>query len=91
MNILSFSEVKLPPQRGSVSGQPVSQRPSDSLADVNHLGRSQSVDDVLTQHGRPSSNVRLVLGLFYQPQRCRLSHQVRLSRSKLETFWWFFN
>lgn len=70
-------EVQLPPQGGPVSGQPVPQRPGHPLANVHHLGRGQPVDHVPAQHGGPSQNGRLVLGLFHQPQRGRLPHQVR--------------
>lgn len=72
-----LSEVQLPPPRGVAAGQPVPKRPGDFLADVHHLGGGQPVDHVPTQHARPSQNVRLVLGLLHQPQRCRLPHQVR--------------
>lgn len=77
MCFFPLSEVQLPPQRGAAAGQPVLKRPSDFLADVHHLGRGQPADHVPTQHGRPSQNVRLVLGLLHQPQRCRLPNQVR--------------
>lgn len=75
--VCPLPEVQLPPQGGSVSGQSVLQRPGDPLEDVHHLGRGQPVDYVPTQHGGPSQNGWLVLGLLYQPQRCRLPNQVR--------------
>ena len=77
MSSLSFSEVQLPPPRGAVSGQPVPQRPRDALADVHHLGRSQSLDYVPAQHGGSPQNDRLELGLLHQPQWRRLPNQVR--------------
>lgn len=81
-----LSEVQLPPQRGGVSGQPVSKRAGDSLEDGHHLGRGQPVDHVPTQHGGHPQHGRLVLGLLHQSQRCRLPHQVR---AWAEVYTWY--
>lgn len=74
---LCFSEVRLPPPRGPLSGRPVPQRAGDPLADVHNLGWSQPFEYVPAKHGGSSQNGGLVVGLLHQPQCCRLPHQVR--------------